>query len=61
MTDRGWITVSADDKCGFTAAGKDAYEQIGLLLQESVGRWTKGISAEEYNVLLSVLRRIIEI
>lgn len=60
MTERGWISVSGEDQRVFTAAGEEAYQQIGQLLQERNARMLHGISEEEYKLMLSVLNRIIE-
>lgn len=60
LTERGWISVSAEDKSVFTAAGEEAYQQIGQLQQDRNARMLNGISEEEYKGMLSVLNRIIE-
>ncbi|ACU58602.1 MarR family winged helix-turn-helix transcriptional regulator [Chitinophaga pinensis] len=59
MLDRGWVTVSAEDKCAFTAEGRGAYQQIGSIQQERSGRMLNGITEAEYNLMISVLNRII--
>ncbi len=59
MLDRGWVTVSAEDKCVFTAEGQGAYQQIGVIQQERSGRMLNGITEGEYNLMISVLNRII--
>ncbi|TWW00611.1 MarR family winged helix-turn-helix transcriptional regulator [Chitinophaga pinensis] len=59
MLDRGWVTVSVEDKCIFTAEGMEAYRQIGIMQQERSGRMLNGITEAEYNLMISVLNRII--
>jgi DNA-binding MarR family transcriptional regulator len=60
MVGRGWITVSADDKCAFTAVGEEAYKNIATLQQEKAAQMMRGISDDEYRLTLRVLNRIIE-
>ncbi|MBW8686464.1 MarR family winged helix-turn-helix transcriptional regulator [Chitinophaga rhizophila] len=60
LTERGWVTVSVEDKCVFTASGKEAYENMRMLQKERTARMMQGITEEEYNLAVSVLNRIIE-
>ena len=60
MLERGWVTVSVEDKCVFTAAGREAYQQMGIMQQERSGRMLNGITEGEYKVMISVLNRIID-
>jgi DNA-binding MarR family transcriptional regulator len=60
MVDRGWLVISGEDHCAFTAAGEEAFKQLADLQKERTALMMRGISDEEYKLTLRVLNQIIE-
>lgn len=59
LRDKGWIDADAGGAVGLTEAGRQAHARI-LARQEEVRRQLmRGISAEEYETVLRVLKQIV--
>lgn len=60
LRERGWVVSSADDRAELSAAGHQVHGDLNRSVQAQRQRVAAGISSEEYNATLDVLRRMAE-